>query len=73
LPQNGLVRRVFGKDELNATRMIARPVCPTSAFAALRFAIITISQGTEPEDRQKNLRHRKPSKIIRIHDLSFDH
>jgi hypothetical protein len=41
------------KDKFNAARMIARPFCPTSAFAATHLAVVAVSKGTEPKDWQE--------------------
>ena len=43
----------LAKEEFNAARMIARPVCLTLAFAATRLADVAILQGTEPKDWQE--------------------
>jgi hypothetical protein len=43
----------LAKDEFNAARMIARPGCLTSAFAATRLAVVAILQRTEPKDWQE--------------------
>ena len=43
----------LAKDEFNAARIIARPVCPASAFVATRLVVAAVLQGTDPEDWQE--------------------
>jgi hypothetical protein len=43
----------LAKDEFNAARMIARPVFPASAFVATRLLVVSVLEGTDPEDWQE--------------------